>query len=404
MAQRFYAPPRRRLSFLRAAAATRKIVFALYLLAAIGTPIFAEANGVNRYVVYVGTYTVRGSRGIYAYSFDPASGHLGPLGLQAEAANPAFLAVAPNRRFLYSVSETDDYKGQHGGSLLAYRIDPKTGQLTSLNQVASGGMGPCYLSLDNAGKFVLTANYGGGSVSVFPLLPDGKLGEASAFVQHSGSGVNPDRQTGPHTHFIKTTFDDKFAITADLGLDQLMLYKFDSRKGALSASTPASVKVQGGAGPRHFVFHPNHRHLYLVNELDSSVSVFSYDQRHGALQPKQTTRALARDFKGESYAAEIQIDASGKFLYVSNRGADSIALFRINPESGMLNAVETVPSGGKTPRYFAIDPSGKFLLVGNQDSDNIVTFRIDQKSGKLTKADEIDNVISPACFAFLQIE
>lgn len=379
-----------------------RILIAFCLLASLAKPTWAKANRVHKYFVYVGTYSVRGSRGIYAYSFDPANGHLARLGLQAETINPSYITVAPNRPFLYAVSEIDNYQGQQSGALSAYRTDAKTGALTLLNRVSSLGTGPCYLSLDKTGKFAFSANYDSGNVAVFPLLPDGKLGDASASVQQRGSSINADRQKGPHAHCIETTFDNRYVIVADLGLDQLLVYKFDSTQGSLSPSAPAYEKVQGGAGPRHFVFHPNHGYLYLVNEMESSVSVFSYDAKQGTLQEKQTISALSQDFKQKSDAAEIQIDTAGRFVYVSNRGPDSITVFRVSPTNGTLEVVETVPSGGKTPRYFAIDPSGKFLLVANQDSDNIVTFRIDRKSGKLSKVSETGSVISPVSLAFLE--
>lgn len=374
----------------------------LILLITLAMPGFTEASSVRKYILYLGTYTERGSKGIYAYTFNPANGHLSPLGLKAETANPSFLTVAPDRQFLYAVSEVGNYQGRHSGGLLAYRANAETGQLTLLNETASIGEGPCHVSLDQTGKFALVANYDSGSVAVFRLLPDGKLGGVSAFVQHLGASLNPDRQKGPHAHFIETTADNRFAIAADLGLDQLLIYKFDSNNGSLSASTPANINVRAGAGPRHFVLHPNQRYLYLATELDSSVSTFAYDPAQGTLQEKQTISALPKDFKGKSDAAEIQVDAKGKFLYVSTRGADRISVFRISPNDGTLTFVQSVLSGGKTPRYFTIAPSGKFLLVGNQDSGNIVTFRIAQKSGKLAKVAETGNAISPVCFAFLE--
>jgi 6-phosphogluconolactonase len=285
---------------------------------------------------------------------------------------------------------------------LAYRPDPSTGSLTLLNQTPSIGEGPCYLSIDQTGKFIFAANYGSGSISAFSLLPDGRLGKVSAFVQHLGASVDPERQTGPHPHFIQTTADNRFALVADLGLDQLLLYKFDASDGSLSAALPPNVKVPAGEGPRHFQFGPGQRYLYLLTEMNSSVTVFSWNSQQGTLQQKQAISALPKDFKGKSDAAEIQIDAKGKFLYVSNRGADTIAVFKINPSEGTLTMVQSVASGGKTPRYFAIDPSGKFLLAGNQNSDNIVIFRISQKTGKLLKVGEPVNVTMPVAFAFLE--
>ena len=364
----------------------------------------ASAKKVHKYIVYVGTYQERGSKGIYAYGFDSKNARLSAMGLQVEASNPAYLRLAPKHHVLYSVNEIDNYQGQQSGAISAYRTDAKTGALSLLNQVSSVGAGPCYLSLDKTGKFLLTANYGGGSVAAIEVLPDGKLGKATASVQHHGSSVHPDRQKGPHAHFIETTFDNRFAIVADLGLDQLLVYKFDSSKGSLIPAATPFAKLQSGAGPRYFAFHPNHRYLYLVNEITSSVTVFSYDAETGTLEEKQTISTVLQDFKGHSDASEIHMDASGRFVYVSNRGPDTIAVFRINPTNGTLEMVETVASGGKRPRCFAIAPSGNFLLAANQDSDNIVTFRIDPKSGRLSKVGATEGVISPVSLAFLEAQ
>ena len=388
--------------FFRRKSISLRIVTALLLLGNFSAASPASGKKVHNYIAYVGTYQERGSKGIYAYRFDSSNGRLSAIGLQAEASNPAFLRLAPKHHILYSVNEIDNYQGQHSGAISAYRADAKTGALTLLNQVSSVGAGPCYLSLDKTGKFLLAANYEGGSVAAITLLPDGKLGEASSSVQHHGSSVHPDRQKGPHAHFIETTFDNRFAIVADLGLDQLLVYKFDSSKGSLIPAPTPFAKLRSGSGPRHFVFHPNHRYLYLVNEITSSVTAFSYDAKTGRLKEKQTVSSLPKDFQGHSDASEVHMDVAGRFVYVSNRGPDTIALFRINPANGTLEMVETVSSGGKRPRCFAIDPSGNFLLAANQDSENIVTFRIDPKSGRLSKVDETGGVISPVSLAFLE--
>jgi 6-phosphogluconolactonase len=365
---------------------------------------FVSAQTNSKYFLYVGTFNARGSKGIYGYRFDSSNGKIEPLGLKAELANPSFLAIPSNRQFLYSVIEVDNFQGRHSGGLAAYRADAKTGDLTLLNQTSSIGEGPCHISFDATGKFLLAANYGSGSVAAFPILGDGKLGSVSGFVQHLGASVNRERQAGPHAHYFQTTADGRFAIAADLGLDQLVVYKFDSNRGTLTAAPTPHADARPGSGPRHYVFDPKQRYLYLVGEMDSAVTVFTYDSAQGTLQPKQTISALPKDYKGNSDAAEIQIDAKGKFLYVSTRGPDSIAVFRIHPESGELSQVETIPTGGKTPRYFSIDPSGKFLLVGNQESDTIVTFRISQKTGRLRKTAETKGVLSPVSFAFLKAE
>jgi 6-phosphogluconolactonase len=288
--------------------------------------------------------------------------------------------------------------------VLAYQVDGKSAKLKLLNEVASMGAGTCHLSIDKTGKFLLVANYDSGSVAVFPVHADGSLGESSGFVQHTGTGVDPERQKGPHAHFIQTSANNRFALAADLGLDEVLVYRFDSSKGTLSPANPAFAKVHGGSGPRHFVFHPNGHFLYLVNEMASAVTVFSYDAATGAMEEKQTISALPADFKGKNDDAEIQIDGEGKFLYASNRGSDSITVFAIDGSSGTLKVVQNISSGGKTPRHFTLDPTGGFLLAANQDSDNIVTFAIDRSSGKLTKTAEVDHIVAPVCLTFVAAE
>jgi 6-phosphogluconolactonase len=349
----------------------------------------------------VGSYSVRGSRGIYAYTFDADTGTLFPLGLKAESVNPSFVLLAPDGKALYAVSEVAEYKGQSSGSIRAYRVDAKTGDLQLINEVASGGAGPCYLAFDKSGSFLLAANYGGGSVAAFPILSGGKIGEASGIVEHHGSSSNPERQAKPHPHAIETTFDNRFAIAADLGLDQLLIYKFDTGRGQLLPADSPFAKVHVSSGPRHFAFHPNRHFLYLVNEIDSSVSVFAYHSE-GTLAEKQTISALPAGFVGQSDAADIEISPSGNYLYVSNRGAENIGVFGIDTKTGMLMRIETVPSGGRTP-HLKITPNGKFLAVANENSDNVVAFRIDEKSGRLKKFAQIEHVASPVSFAFLDL-
>jgi 6-phosphogluconolactonase len=356
---------------------------------------------VDQHVVYIGTYTVRGSLGIYASNFDPLSGQFDSPRLQAETINPAFLAIHKNGRFLYAVSEINDYNDQRSGAVRAYAIDRKTSGLTLLNEVSSGGAGPCYISIDGSGKYVLVANYHGGSVAVFPILEDGRLGGNSAFVQHYGSSVNPARQKEPHTHSIATSPDNRFAIAADLGLDQLLLYGFDVDKGSLAANNPPFAAISPGGGPRHFVFDPRGSFLYTIDEIASTVSVFSYDPRNTELILQQTISSLSEGFSGNNEAADIHIDAQGKFLYASNRGQDSIKVFAVDEGDGTLASVGDVASGGKTPRNFAIDPSGNHLIVGNEDSDNLVTFHIDRESGKLSPTGNVVKVPSPVCIVFL---
>lgn len=366
----------------------------------------ASAPQEHKYLVYVGTYTQEGStsKGIYAYRFDPTTTQLTAIGLAAETTNPSFLAVHPNHRFLYAVNEISNYKGEKSGAVSAFAIDPATGKLTLLNQVASKGADPCYIMVDKSGKYVLVANYTGGSIAVFPVLPDGRLGVTSAFIQHVGHGTNPERQEGPHAHSIDLSQDNRFAIVDDLGLDETLVYKFDSTKGSLILNDPPFAKADPGAGPRHFALHPNGKFAYVVNEMGSTVSAFSYDGSAGALRPLQTISTFPKDFSGHNDDAEIEIDASGKFLYASNRGHDSIAAFAIDPEKGSLTLIEYAPTKGQTPRSFEISPGGAFLFAANEKSDNIVVFRVDSKTGRLTPTGKVLDVAEPVCVKFVPID
>lgn len=363
-----------------------------------------KASAHGEYIVYVGTYTGPKSQGIYAYRFGAATGQITPLGLVAETTNPSFLAVDPSRQFLYAVNEVGDYQGQKSGGVSAFSIDRKTGKLTFLNEVASRGADPCHVSLDRTGKFVLVANYTSGSVAVFPVLADGRLGDASAFIQHHGSSVNHERQEGPHAHMISVTKSSPFALVADLGLDELLVYFFHD--GSLSPNYRPFAKVQPGSGPRHFAFNPTGKFVYLINEMSSTITTFAftgftYDMAVGELREIGTVSTLPKDFKGENSAAEIAVHPSGKFLYGSNRGHDSIAVFSIDPRRGTLTLLEHVSTQGKTPRNFAIDPTGSYLFAANQDSDSIVVFRIDRATGRLTPTGQKLDVPSPVCVTFV---
>ena len=276
--------------------------------------------------MYVGTYSQRGSKGIYAYHYDGSSGEVSPLGVAAETQDPSFLVIDPNRKWLYAVNERHDYKGQSSGAVTAFAIDRATGKLTELNELASRGADPCYISLDHTGKFALVANYTGGNVAVFPVEADGRLGNSSAFVQHKGSGPNHDRQEGPHAHFIDLSPDNRFALAVDLGLDEVLSYRFDANNGSLAAD-PAAAKVDPGAGPRHLAFSPSGKFVYVINEIKATITSFSYDSKTGTLNRLEVVPTLPADFKGENTSAEIVMHPSGKFLYISNRGHDSIAAF-----------------------------------------------------------------------------
>ncbi len=354
------------------------------------------------YLVYVGTYTGNGSEGIYAYRFDPATGEISPIGLAAATDNPSFLAVDPKARFLYAVNELDPSHGEPTGLVSVFAIDRDSAKLIWLQEVSSLGGDPAFVSLDRSARFLMVANYdvfnyAGGSYAVFPIGADGRLGPRSAYVREAGSSADPERQRGPHPHSIQVTADNRFVITADLGLDRLFVDRFDARTGSLTPGSPRVVKADPGAGPRHLAFAPSGKFLYVVNELASTVMAYSYEPGPGTLVGKQTVSTLSKDFTGKNTAAEIVVDAGGRFLYVSNRGDDSIEVFGIDPESGSLTTVERVPSGGRAPRSFAIDPTGRWLFAGNQDSNEIKLFEIDQASGRLTATPRSWKIVSPVC-------
>jgi 6-phosphogluconolactonase len=348
--------------------------------------------------VYVGTYT-KGteSKGIYHLTLDLASGRLTSAGEPAAAINPSFLAFHPSGRFLYAVTEVSDYE-QGAGAVSAFAIDAKSGALTPLNQQSSKGSGPCHLSLDKDGRHVLVANYGGGSVAVLPVEKDGRLKPASTFLQHIGSSVNPKRQSGPHAHSINLDPANHFAFVADLGLDKVFVYRFDAGRGELLPHDPPSFNAAPGAGPRHLAVSRDGKHVYVINEMAMTVAVLRYDGSAGELSEVQTISTLPEGASGSDYStAEVVLSPDGKFLYGSNRGHDSLAIFAVDQASGRLARVGQQSTLGKTPRNFAIDPTGQYLLAANQNSDTVVVFKIDRATGKLTPVGEPFSVPRPVC-------
>lgn len=376
---------------------------------------FAQAHA-HKYRVFVGTYTAMngkdtGSKGIYSYQFDEISGKLTPSGVAAETVNPSFLVVAPNKKFLYAVNELQNYKGEASGGVTAFSLDAKTGKLRELDEVASRGADPCYISFDRTGKYLLVANYTGGTVAVFPVSADGHIRDASSVEDDKGAlGPNKERQEHAHAHWIETSARNRFAYVSDLGLDRVLIYKFDSAKGMLSseATGPSdtsffSATLAPGTGPRHIAFSKNGNFMYVLGEMDSTVTVFANDSKE-TFRSIQKISALPAGFSGKNDAAEIAIHSSGNFLYTSNRGDDSIAVFSIDPATGKLTFVQRASTEGKAPRNFAVDPSGSHLLVANQDSGNIVEFKIDSATGKLTSKGEVAKVPAPVCLVFMARE
>lgn len=358
-------------------------------------------------IVYVGTFRGETSKGIYAFRFDNSSGKLEPLGLMAEASRPLFLALHPDRHFLYAVSRPSSVERKNIGVVLAFAIDVKTGKLTPLSSQPSQGIDPAYISVDQMGQNLFVANFGSnggeGTVSVFPIKKDGSLAEASDVIRYSGTGVHPQRQQGPHSHAINVTPDNRFVIVAELGLDKLFLYHFDPQRGKLTPNDPPFAALHPGAGPRHLVFHPNGKFVYVVSEIQSTITTFAYDARAGGLRGLQTTTTLPQDFSGTNSASEVQVHPGGKFLYASNRGDDSIAVFSIEPHLGTLKLIELTRAQGKTPGTFGIDPTGNWLIVANQGSDSLVLFRLDQITGKLQQTGQSFAVGTPSCVRFLPL-
>jgi len=355
---------------------------------------------MSDFFVYIGTYTGPKSQGIYVYELASATGKLTPLGLAAESTDPAFLAIHPNHRYLYAVNEIQRFEGQRSGSVSAFSIDRKTGKLTALNVVASGDPGPCHLSVDHTGKYLLVANYYVGSVAAFPIDADGRLGKATAFLPHTGHSVDPKRQTAAHAHSIYVSPDNRFVVSADLGTDQVYVYRFDATTGTLTPNQPPSAAVPPGKGPRHFAFDPHGKFGYAIEEMGSSLTAFSYNAEGGVLRPMETISTVPKDYTGYNDCAELFMHPSGKFLYGSNRGHDSITVFALDPVKGTPTPIQYVPTQGKTPRGFGIDPSGTYLIAGNQDSNTLVEFRIDAKTGHLTPTGQKEDVQAPVCVVF----
>ena len=363
-------------------------------------------------LVFIGTYTdpilfgtgkvLQGKgEGIYVYRLDQSTGALQFVSKTTGITNPSYLAFDAMQRFMYAVNELKAYEGKPTGTVSAFTVDPANGALHLLNKQLTHGTDPCHVVVDRQGKHVFVANFMSGSVCVLPVADDGSLGAASDFIQHQGSGIDPVRQKGPHAHAVTLDSSNRFVFIPDLGLDKLMAYRFDSHRGMLESNAVPWIKMKPGAGPRHVCLHPSGRFAYLVNELDSTVAALSYDERTGVFEYLQSISTLPEGFSGDSTCAEIQVSSSGMFVYASNRGHDSIVVYRIDLATGTLSCVGHESTGGKTPRSFGIDPSGRFLLVANQDSDSVVTFLVDGKTGALQPAGHVERVPTPVCVKFI---
>ncbi len=353
-------------------------------------PVFSQTTDC---LLFVGTYTTSTSEGIYVYRFNTLTGEATPVSVAKGIKNPSFQAISPNKRLLYSVAE------MNGGAVSAFAIDPKTGNLTLLNTQSAGGNGPCHVATDKTGKWVLVGNYGGGSLSILPVQPDGSLGAATQTIQHQGKSVNAQRQEKPHVHSINFAPDNRHIFVPDLGTDKIMTYQLNAKSGQLVAGVPPFWSAAPGAGPRHFTFHPNGKWAYVIQELDATITGFDY--KKGKITAFQTVKTLPSDYTGRQWCADIHISPDGQFLYGSNRVHESLVIFKIAPKTGQLTYVGHQDVLGKTPRNFMIDPTGKWVLVANQDSDNVVIFSRDTQTGNLTPTGREIKVAMPVCLNLL---
>ncbi|HLZ11832.1 MAG TPA: lactonase family protein [Candidatus Acidoferrum sp.] len=380
----------------------------LLLLLPLAVP-FVFADGKDKkpapvkkeFFAFAGTYTAKTqSKGIYSFRYDATTGKLTAIGVAAETPDPSFVAIHPSGKFLYAVNESGK-----SSFVTSFSLDAKTGTLTQLNQVPAQGEDPCYIAFDQNGKYILVANYTSGTLAVFPILADGKIGEKTALYQDSGKlGPNKERQEGPHAHWIETSADNRYALAADLGLDQILIFQFDAAKGTLGPHIPPGATLKAGSGPRHAIFSPNGKFLFVVSELNSTATSFAFDSKKGDLKQVNSVSTLPAEFTGRNDVAEVAIHPSGRFLYVSNRGLDNIAIFDIDLKKGTLSPVGGIPTGGKEPRHFTFDPSGTFLFVENQFSDTIVAFHVDINTGQLTPTGDNVAVPSPVCLKFIAAE
>ncbi len=379
--------------------------FAILFACVVACALLAQQATAEQHRAYFGTYSIGDStsQGIYTCLFDSQTGRLTDPQLAVEAVNPSFLAIHPSGDFLFAVNEVSEGGGRGNGSVSSFRLGPD-GDLTLINQQPSHGGAPCHCNVDASGKFLLIANYSGGSLAVYPISEDGSLEEASSVMEHEGSSVDPRRQQSPHAHSINLSRDNQFAYAADLGIDQVRIYRFHDRVGTLEPASPDSVSVTPGGGPRHFSIHPSGDFAYTNQELTSVVTAFRRDPESGALTAVQELSTLPEDYDARNSTAECLVGPSGRFLYVSNRGHDSIAVFAIDPSSGELSRVAVTHTEGRTPRNFNIDPSGRWLLAANQNSNRVVVFSINPETGAISPTDNQIDVARPVCIRFLVTE
>ena len=350
------------------------------------------------FLVYIGSYASGAQDGIHVHQLDMSNGALTAQSSIGGIDNPSFLAISPDHRHLYAIGEVSEVNGQSGGAVAAFAIDQQSGALSHINTESSVGAGPCHISIDHTGCHAFVANYGGGSVAVLPINEDGSLGPASDFSQHEGSSVDPARQKEPHAHSFFVSPNNRYALAPDLGLDQIKVYAIDHQNGKLTEQEPG--RVDPGQGPRHLDFHPDNGHLYVINEMGNTITVFDFDEEAGTLTAGQTISTLPEGYAEVSHTADIHVHPNGKFVYGSNRGHDSIAVYAVQ-EDGSLESVEIVSAGGQGPRNFGLDPTGTYLIVGGGSSNDIFTFAVDANTGKLTPTGHKVELPSPVCHKFI---
>jgi 6-phosphogluconolactonase len=377
----------------------------LSLLFLVFASVAGSVEGADKMRVYIGTYTGGESQGIYASELDLKTGKLSPPELAAEVDNPTFLAIAPGGQQLYAAGEIGNFRGKKAGAVSAFEINKADGKLTLLNQESSQGAGPCFVCVDHTGQCVLVANYGGGSIASLPIEKGGKLAPAASSIQHEGSSIDKSRQAAPHAHSINVDPTNKYALAADLGLDKILIYDLDPKAATLKPHDPAFAATVPGGGPRHLAFHPDGKFAFVCNEMLSSVTSFAYDAKQGQLTLLETLSTLPQDYnKPGNSTAEVLVHPNGKFVYVSNRGHNSIAIFAFDAATGKLQALGHQSTNGKTPRNFGIDPTGQYLLACNQDSHTVQVFRIDPATGELVATGDSITVPMPVCVKFLAHE
>ena len=377
-----------------------KKLLLLFILTLFGN--FAEAQS-KKEILYVGTFSVRGSQGIYAFTFNRAKQTLTLLQTVPSLESPSFLTIHPSHKYLYSVNRGQANITDQGGSASAYGIDPATGRLSGLNHKSSYGDGPCYVTVDNTGRYILIPHYNEGNLTVLSLFKDGLIGSVSDAKKYTGNSIHPERQQSAHIHTAVLSADNKFLYATDLGTDKIYIYEFKEADGTLAVASTPEVNVTPGTGPRHLAFHPSGNFAYLAEELTSTVGVFSVDKATGALTVLQdSVVSLPENYSDKNSSADIHTDVRGKYLYMSNRGADVISIFSI-AEDGKITLIGHQNTGGKTPRNFLMDPKGEYLFAANQDSDNIIIFRINQKTGKLDQVGKPMAVPSPVCLKLLTL-